>query len=183
MPESVLTFRLACADDVPGIVSLVQSAYRGESSRRGWTSEADLLDGDRITPEQVLANVASGDGGILLAYANGTLVGCCQVQRRPQDLSFFGTFAISPHAQAGGFGRTLLDYAEAYARREWNSSVMEMTVLAQRAELVAWYERRGYIRTGETRDFPYGDPSVGIPRRDDLHFVVLTKKLTAAPVR
>jgi GNAT superfamily N-acetyltransferase len=131
----------------------------------------------------VLANVAAGDGGMLLAYVAGTLVGCCHIQRRPHDLSCFGTFAISPHAQAGGFGRTLLEYAEAYARREWNSSIMEMTVLAQRAELVAWYERRGYIRTGETRGFPYDDPSVGTPYRDDLHFVVLTKKLTAPSVR
>jgi len=52
-----------------------------------------------------------------------------------------------------------------------------MTVIRQRPELIAWYERRGYRLTGERRSFPYGDERFGQPNRDDLEFVVLEKTL------
>jgi ribosomal protein S18 acetylase RimI-like enzyme len=172
-----LTYRAATADDVPAIGLLVQSAYRGESSRKGWTTEADLLDGIRITDDQ-LRTLIEADGSTMLVAENGTgLVGCCHVQRRNGTGAYFGTFAIRPDAQTGGLGRALLTHAEEYARQEWHAADMEMTVIGQRSELIAWYERRGYVRTGEKRDFPYGDDTAGKPRRDDLYFIVLRKSL------
>jgi len=89
-------------------------------------------------------------------------------------------FAVRPGLQGSGTGSELLTYAEDYARAEFAGTSMEMTVIGQRTELIAWYERRGYVRTGEARPFPYGDERFGLPRRDDLHFIVLTKQLTDA---
>ncbi len=180
MPESSLTFRVGTVNDAAEVVALVHSAYRGDASRQGWTTEADFLDGDRISEEAMKSTLAADDGRVLLAYADDTLIGCCHVQRRIDQLSTFGMFAVSPTAQGGGLGRTILGYAEVYAQQEWRTSIMELSAIAQRAELIAWYERRGYVRTGERREFPYDDPTVGLPRRDDLYFVVLTKALTAA---
>jgi len=158
-------------------VALVESAYRGDASRSGWTTEADLLDGQRTDAEAVAAMVADADGCVLLAEtADGELVGCCRIERL-QSRAHFGMFAVDPMRQAERVGSRLLTAAEDLAR-SWASAEMELTVIAQRAELIAWYERRGYRPTGETRPFPYGDERFGKPRRDDLHFVVLTKALT-----
>ena len=102
---------------------------------------------------------------------------CCQLDRHDDGKGHFGLFAVRPGLQGAGVGRDLLAYAEEYARDTFDADTMEMTVIAQRAELIAWYERRGYRRTGQTRPFPYGDERFGLPRRDDLHFVVLSKAL------
>ena len=168
--------RAADAADVPAIVDLVESAYRGDASRVGWTTEADLLDGQRTDADAVAATVASGSSIVLLAVAeDGNLLACCQLEPHDQGVCHFGMFAVRPTQQGGGVGRKLLAAAETYARDEFGSTTMEMSVIAQRAELIAWYERRGYARTGATQPFPYGDERFGLPRRDDLHFVVLEK--------
>jgi ribosomal protein S18 acetylase RimI-like enzyme len=172
-----LNFRTATVADVPVMGALIQSAYRGDTSRKGWTTEADLLDGIRITDEQLRELVDSDGSRMLLALDGTEIIGCCQVQRRESGDAYFGTFAVRPESQTGGYGRALLEHAEEYARREWHASVLEMTVIAHRDDLIAWYERRGYARTGERRDFPYGDERFGVPLRDDLHFVVLRKPL------
>jgi ribosomal protein S18 acetylase RimI-like enzyme len=171
-----LTVRAATDDDVAAVVTLVESAYRGDASRRGWTTEADLLDGQRTDTEAVRETVR-GDGVVLLAVdPAGALVACCQLEPRGTHCHF-GLFAVDPSLQGSGLGRHVLAAAEDEARRRWSADRMEMTVIAQRSELIAWYERRGYRRTGETRSFPYGDERFGLPRRDDLHFVVLAKTL------
>jgi ribosomal protein S18 acetylase RimI-like enzyme len=105
------------------------------------------------------------------------LLGCCRIERRGPQRAYFGLFAVSPQQQARGLGRALLAEAERVARTEWASTTMEMTVIAQRPELIAWYQRRGYTVTGEQRPFPYGDERAGLPKRPDLAFVVLEKKL------
>jgi ribosomal protein S18 acetylase RimI-like enzyme len=172
-----LTFRLAGEPDVPAIVGLVESAYRGESSRAGWTTEEDLLEGQRTDAEAVLAVVRAPGSAMLLAEAGGTLAGSCQLERRPGGEVYLGMFSVPPGGQGQGRGREILAEAERLAREEWGGRTMVMSVLAQRGELIAWYERRGYRRTGETRPFPYGDARFGIPKRPDLHFVVLAKVL------
>lgn len=173
------TFRLATSADVADVVRLVESAYRGALSRVGWTTEADLLDGQRTDTDAIADVVASASARILLATGeDGEVLACCQLDRRDDGVAYFGTFAVQPGLQGAGIGRAVLAEAERQARDEWRSHLMEMTVIAQREELIDWYERRGYSRTGETRPFPYGQPRFGLPRRDDLHFVVLTKKLT-----
>lgn len=175
-----MTFREAGASDAAAVVELIESAYRGPSSREGWTTEADLLDGQRTDINAVLTAIKRDGVWLLLAFASdGQLVGCCQLERRSSDISYFGSFAVRPGLQSNGLGRRLLTAAEDHARVVWGARIVEMTVIAQRDELIAWYERRGYRRTGETRPFPYEDERAGLPRRSDLHFVVMAKTLEA----
>jgi GNAT superfamily N-acetyltransferase len=144
----------------------------------GWTTEADLLEGQRTDAVAVAETIASPASVVLVATDEaGALVACCQLDRHDDGKGHFGLFAVRPGLQGGGVGHHLLGYAEQYARDTFDADTMEMTVIAQRAELIAWYERRGYQQTGQTRPFPYGDERFGIPRRDDLHFVVLSKAL------
>lgn len=173
-----LTFRFADASDAPGIVALVDSAYRGEPSRAGWTTEADLLDGQRTDNEAVGAIVRGENGVLLVAEDEGRLIGCCQLEQRTGGVAYFGMFSIRPEQQGRGLGRLVLAHAEQVARDDWGARTMVMTVLMQRGDLIAWYERRGYRRTGETSPFPYGNARFGIPKRDDLAFAELAKDLT-----
>jgi len=169
--------RFAILADVPAIVALVTSAYRGDASRAGWTTEADLLDGQRTDEEEVRGLVEDPAGGVVLAEGDGVLVACCHVMRAAKGEGYFGMFSVSPTLQGGGVGRVVLDAAERVLAERFACTVCAMTVIEQRAELIAWYERRGYRRTGETKPFPYGDERFGIPRRPDLRFVVLAKSL------
>lgn len=173
-----LTYRFAGPPDVPALVGLVESAYRGDASRAGWTTEADLLDGQRTDAEAVTAMLTTPGSTVLLASDGELLAGCCQLERRPPAEVYFGMFAVRPRFQGSGWGGQILAEAERLARDEWRAATMVMTVIAQRLDLIAWYERRGYRRTGESRPFPYGDERFGIPLRPDLRFVVLAKPLT-----
>lgn len=181
-----IRFRTAEAADVLAVVALVESAYRGDVSRAGWTTEADLLDGQRTDPVEVGALIARAGSRVLLAEApstgsgqEGTLLACCHIEREHAQRCHFGMFAVSPREQGSGLGRALLAEAERIARMEWGCTMMAMRVIDVRAELIAWYERRGYRRTGEYKAFPYGDPRFGLPRRDDLRFETLEKPLHA----
>ncbi|MFF8093516.1 GNAT family N-acetyltransferase [Streptomyces sp. NPDC016675] len=173
---SRLTYRDATDADVDAIVALVESAYRGESSRAGWTTEADILQGQRTDPEGVLEVVKSPDSRLLTVERDGVLVACCQLEHRGAH-AYFGMFAVSPALQGGGLGKTIIAEAEHRARETWGVTEMHMTVISVREDLIAWYERRGYRRTGETTPFPYGDERFGIPQRDDLRFELLVKSL------
>jgi len=171
-------FRLAQSADVAAIVTLTESAYRGDASRAGWTTEADLLDGQRTDAADVAALLANPASRVLLAERDGTLLACCHVERRGAAC-YFGMFSVRPGLQGGGLGRRMLAEAERIARDDWGCTQMQMTVISLRDELIAWYERRGYRRTGEFSPFPYGDERFGIPRRDDLRFEKLVKCLRA----
>ncbi|MFB6893246.1 GNAT family N-acetyltransferase [Kitasatospora sp. NPDC056327] len=171
-----LGFRTATTADVPALLDLVESAYRGDASRAGWTTEADLLAGQRTDTEGVTAAVTHTEGVVLLAELDGELLACCQLERRGEQ-AYFGMFSVRPGRQGGGLGRAVLAYAERYAAEQWGAVGMEMTVIEQRSELIAWYERRGFARTGVYSPFPYGDERFGIPLRSDLRFEKLTKAL------
>ncbi|TQF06721.1 GNAT family N-acetyltransferase [Kitasatospora acidiphila] len=171
-----LAFRPATAADVPALVELVESAYRGESSRVGWTTEADLLDGQRTDPQSLAATLAQPDTVVLLAERDGALLACCSLERRA-TAAYFGMFSVRPAQQGGGVGRAVLAEAERFAGGEWGAAELEMTVIVQREDLIAWYERRGFRRTGELSPFPYGDERFGLPKRDDLAFEKLVKAL------
>lgn len=170
----MVMFRPARTADVPAVVALVQSAYRGDSSRAGWTTEADLIEGQRVDPAMVEAAMA--ETYVLVAEQDGELVGCCQLERR-EGYGYFGMFAVDPGRQGGGLGRAVLGEAERIARDEWGAGELRMTVIVQRQDLIGWYERRGFVRTGDRSPFPYGDERFGRPLRDDLAFETLTKKL------
>ena len=175
----VLTFRFAVGLDgeVDALVGLVESAYRGPVSRAGWTTEADLLDGQRTDAAAVRDIIASSTGGMLLAEEGSHLTGCCQLERRGPNGAYFGMFSVRPPRQGHGVGRAIVHEAERVARDEWGATRMSMTVIRQRGALIAWYERLGYKLTGETQPFPYGDERFGIPTRPDLEFVILAKSL------
>jgi ribosomal protein S18 acetylase RimI-like enzyme len=177
----VFIFREATPADVGTIVALVESAYRGDASRAGWTTEADLLDGQRVDVTGVGKIVTQAGSRILLAESRAhagaaELVACCHLERT-RDACYFGMFSVKPTLQGTGIGRLMMAEAERIARQEWKSKKMEMTVISVRGELIAWYERRGYRRTGKYKPFPYGDARFGIPKRDDLRFELLEKPL------
>lgn len=171
-----LRFRTAGAADVDAIVALTQSAYRGDASRVGWTTEADLLDGQCTDAQAVAALIGRDDSEVLLAESEEGLLACAHIEKQ-DEVCYFGMFSVRPDAQGHGRGRALLEEAERIAREAWHCSAMRMTVIDVRNELIAWYERRGYHRTGEYRPFPYGDPRFGIPKRDDLRFEWMVKPL------
>lgn len=174
--DSALTFRDATGADVDALVALIESAYRGESSRAGWTTEADILRGQRTDPEAVLEVVESSDSRLLTVEREGRIVACCQLEHRGAH-AYFGMFAVSPVLQGAGLGRTVIAEAERLVRESWGVDAMHMTVISVREDLIAWYERRGYRRTGRMTPFPYGDERFGIPQRDDLRFELLVKEL------
>lgn len=178
---SALHLRKATLADVDALVALVESAYRGDASRAGWTTEADLLDGRRTGPDDVGACIERPRSVILVAEQDAgdgvrELVACAHIADE-DGAGYFGMFSVRPTLQGSGVGKRLLEHAERFVREHWSLPAMRMTVIDVREELIAFYERRGYRRTGIRKPFPYGDERFGIPRRDDLRFEVLEKVL------
>jgi ribosomal protein S18 acetylase RimI-like enzyme len=158
--------------DAPALKSLLETAYRGDSARAGWNHEADILDDERITAEELNALLADPAVTILTARNGDALIGCVAVTVKSPALAYLGMLCVLPTLQSGGMGRRLLDAAEDHART-LGISAMEMTVIDSRDALIAWYERRGYAFTGERRPFP-------VLRDPPVTFVVLEKPLGRA---
>jgi ribosomal protein S18 acetylase RimI-like enzyme len=186
----MMKLRPAELRDAAALAALVNAAYRGDSSRHGWTTEADLLDGQRIDEERLREAILT-PGNVVLVHGQdlpvhgeagaheGDALACVHLERAGAGC-YLGMLTVRPGLQGAGLGRRLLEAAEGFALDEWQVESVHMTVIVQRAELIAWYERRGYRDTGERRPFPYGDERFGLPRRDDLEFVVLAKRLPGA---
>ena len=172
-----LIFRRAQLSDVTRIVALVESAYRGETSQRGWTTEADLLDGQRTDTEEVSGLLLATLSQIILAFDDDVLVASAHIQMH-DDGCHFGMFAVVPTLQGGGVGKALLAEGERRAALDFAATEMRMWVIWMRESLIAFYQRRGYRLTGEREEFPYEDANFGLPKRDDLYFVVLSKSLS-----
>jgi ribosomal protein S18 acetylase RimI-like enzyme len=162
--------------DLDAVAALVNSAYRGDSSRAGWTTEADLLDGRRTDADDVRSCIERARSIVLLAERAGQLVACAHVAI-DGEAGYFGMFSVTPTLQRAGVGKAVLAEAERVVREDWQVRTMRMTVIDVRGELIAFYERRGYARTGIKKPFPYGDERFGLPRRADLRFEVLEKQL------
>lgn len=176
LDTSETELRYAQPSDAADVVALIESAYRGEVSRAGWTTEADLLDGQRTDPEEIQGILEDPHARLLLVVRAGTLVGCVLLKDEG-GRAYIGMFAVRPGLQGQGMGKMLLEGAEQRAMLEFGAKMARMTVIEQRTELIAWYERRGYRNTARTEPFPYGDPRFGLPKRPDLRFVVLEKTL------
>ena len=179
--ETALQFRSATHADTEALVALVESAYRGDASKQGWTTEADMLEGRRTGADDIEACLARADSRILIAERTSEggvpeLLACAHVAVE-EGAGYFGMFSVRPNLQGSGIGKAVLAEAERVAREEWKVPAMRMTVIDIRDELIAFYERRGYRRTGIKKAFPYGDERFGIPKRDDLRFEVLEKTL------
>jgi ribosomal protein S18 acetylase RimI-like enzyme len=169
--------------DLVEVARLVNAAYRGEGGKAGWTSEAELIGGQRTSAEALREELAgSSDVSISLLRDANELLACVRLERTigsgGERVLNIGMLAVRPRAQGSGIGRALLNHAEAAAYAD-GTRVARMTVVSIREELIAWYERRGYRRTGETQRFPYEDARFGSPVRPDLEFAVLEKTLCA----
>ncbi len=161
--------------DLERIVALVNDAYRGSSKTPGWTHETALLAGQRIDPAGLRALIANGST-ILVTRSGRDAVAC--VALRPLDHGewYLSMLAIDPDHQASGLGKAIMSGAEKYAR-ERGAQRIRISVINLREPLIAWYERQGYSRTGVIEPFPYDDPAIGTPLRDDLTLVTLEKSL------
>lgn len=161
--------------DVPELVKLVNSAYRGESSQKGWTSEAHLLSGIRIDEETLIQNITDPTAAIL-KYTNdeAQIIGCVYLQVSKDDRLYLGMLTVSPGLQTNGIGRQLLHEAEIVAQQSKCNTIF-MTVITTRLELISWYERRGYINTGKKVPFPT-DKKFGVPN-ELIELVVLEKEV------
>lgn len=170
-----MLIRPARPEEAPTITQLVQDAYRGASGRRGWTTESDLLSDDRIAVDGVVAIIEGPDSEVLVGEDNGRLVVCAELRRFGDHTAYFGMFAVDPDQQDRGIGRELLRAAEQFAQSRWSAQSMRMQVIDARTELIEWYERRGYRRTGEV--IPMPAELLAAASRQDLHFIVLAKQI------
>lgn len=159
--------------DIPELVALVNSAYRGEASKKGWTTEADLLKGDIRTDPATLQELMETPGAVFLKYVNGKneIEGCVFLHKKENRL-YLGMLSVSPLIQAKGTGKQLMSSADEYARQQHCNAIF-MRVLSVRHELIAWYERLGYKRTGEIEPYRH-DHRFGIPTQP-LEFAIMEK--------
>jgi ribosomal protein S18 acetylase RimI-like enzyme len=168
--------------DLRQIAELVNRAYRGAE---GWTHESDYIDGQRTDADALRADLAATPGARLLTLRDapdGPLLGVVWLEPADEAAWYLGMLTVRPDLQDRKLGRALLEDAERHAM-DRGARRVRMTVVSVRDTLIAWYERRGYHRTGETHPFPYEDQRFGAPRRADLAFVVLEKDLAGLDSR
>ena len=165
------SIRSATHADLTELHALVERAYRGDGAKAGWTHEADIIrEGQRTSHDILAATVDDDNERLLVAIERERIIGCVQISDRGHGTAYLGLLTVDPQSQAGGFGRRLIGAAERTAVAAFEARVMEMTVIDQRTELIAYYQRRGYRLTGEKRAFPIEfDPP--------LEMVVLEKPL------
>jgi ribosomal protein S18 acetylase RimI-like enzyme len=165
--------------DYAAIIDLANLAFRGTGPSASWNTEAVFIEGQRLDDSLLRADLAAKPNAHLLIYRDnpdGPLLGTVLLDPKQNGVWYLGLLTVRPDLQNRQLGRALLTAAEAFAK-EHGARRIQMTVVNVRTTLIAWYERRGYTLTRETRPFPYGDNRVGKPLRDDLHFVVLEKDI------
>lgn len=170
-----LSFRAAKMTDIPRIVELVNAAYRGDSGKQGWTTEADLLDGQRTDAEEITGIIQADDSMVLLCELDGMLVASIQLENNTLG-AYLGMLAVNPLMQNQGIGKRLLAEAEGIAHRTWAAEKMQMVVITLRHDILAFYERLGYTRTGKTLPFPTSE-KYGIHKVPGLELEYLDKPL------
>jgi len=162
--------------DIPAIKDLLNNTYRGEASKKGWTTEADLIAGDTRTDENTLQEVMERTNNVFFKYTDGQekiIIGCVNLQQHGNKL-YLGMFSVAAQLQGGGIGKQLLKAAEEYAQHV-ECSAIYMHVVSVRTELIDWYKRHGYIDTGERKAF--NEDGLSGKHLQVLEFMVMEKKL------
>jgi ribosomal protein S18 acetylase RimI-like enzyme len=167
-------FKVAQETDIPALEQLVNSAYRGEVSKKGWTTEADLLAGERVTAATLLKDIENASSCIYICQNLQEQIYASVFLQKKQDKLYVGMLSVSPHLQNTGIGKLLLQLADKVAFAN-DCTALTMTVITVRTELIAWYNRHGFLPTGET--FPFNIPDNIVLTNEPLHFVVLEKVL------
>lgn len=167
-------FRIANEADASAIAGIVNAAYRPSPGTPGWTHESELVAGDRISPLQVIEIIRKTNSVILVGFINLAIVTCVHIEKKGNS-GHIGLLAVSPVLQTAGLGKQMLSLAEHYAREIFCVEQFILVVVSARRELIAFYLRRGYERTGEVTDYPIS-ADVGIPKNSDLKIEVLQKQ-------
>lgn len=167
-------FVFATLADVPQLATLIERAYRGPEAARGWTNESEILTGPRSSPAEIEGFIRDRDARFVTAR-DGDRIAACALVKREADGAYFGMFAIDPDLQGSGLGKVMMVQCEQAVRVLWGSKSMRLTVISLRTKLIEWYERRGYVRTGESESFPFDTASGAL--RTDFDLTVLRKKL------
>jgi GNAT superfamily N-acetyltransferase len=165
--------------DYSQIIDLVNLSFRGVGSSASWNSEGDFIEGERLTESLLREDLAAKPYALLLTYREdpkGELLGTVWLEPKNDGVWYLGLLTVRPDLQNRQMGRALLAAAEGFAKQR-GACRIRMSVVNARNTLIAWYERRGYLLTGETQSFPYDDQRFGRPLRDDLHFVLLEKDI------
>lgn len=165
----------AHSKDVDNIVRLVESVYRGESSRAGWTTEADLLGGQRVDIAMITDILQDPESALLLYINNDQICACVHLQRQRENVHL-GMLSVSTALQGQSFGKQIIKYCEAFAHDNWQSKHIVIEVLDGRLELISWYERQGFKKTGKTLPFP-NDIRFGVPKKENLFFYEMIKSI------
>ena len=169
-----MSISIATELDIPGITKLVNSAYRGEEAKKGWTHEADLIDGTLRTDEIALKESIENPNAVILKYTlDSEITGCVYLEKQGKKL-YIGMLSVQPGLQSKGIGKQLLQAAEEHAK-QMHCKMIEMTVISVRPELIAWYRRHGYETTKERRPF-HDEEKFGVPRQP-IEFIVMQKHL------
>ncbi len=165
----------AVKEDIPQIVDLLNSAYRGERSQKGWTTEAHLIAGDVRTDEADVLNVFQQPGSVILKYTTdaGEIIGTVNLQQHKRGV-YLGMFAVNPNLQGGGIGKQLLKAADEHAKKV-GSATIYMSVISVRSELIDWYKRHGYAETGERK--PFVQDNLTGTHLQPLEFLILEKQI------
>lgn len=181
MPNNTLQFRVAAPYDAPQVQALVESAFRAEDSRKDWTADMRLGENFRISVEEVLGQITKPGCVVLMAMDGDSLVASVELFKRSDDLARISMLSVDQRHQQGGVGRQVLAYAEDYCQRSWGVKKMGLNALSTRQQLIGWYMRRGYRKTGEQSPFPVEKfKELDLP--DDLCFVEFEKELSPSTV-
>lgn len=170
-----LHIRPAQPADIPALLDVITRAYR---STGGWTTEADLVDGGRTSPELLQKDLHNPQVALFVAEQDGQILGCAKVSRIATSVCDFGLFAVDPNTQSRGLGKLLLAHGEQVALTQFAAHTLEIQVLEHRPELVAFYERRGFAPTGEWEPFDFDDAAFGHAKRPSLRFQTFQKALS-----
>lgn len=165
----------ATIEDIPQLVALLNSAYRGEDSKKGWTTEADLIAGEQRTDATSVTQVLNQPGSVILKYTDEKkqIIGTVNLQEHDRGL-YLGMFAVSPILQGGGIGKQLLKAADEYAKNV-GAATIYMSVVSVRKELIDWYKRHGYAETGERK--PFVEDDITGKHLQPLEFITLEKNI------